>query len=328
MLGSVRGMIITKPARTTRGNRIVAPCALALTVLLSACATPAVTAELSADAPAQSEATPEVSTDAPVAPTPAPAPAPDPAPENSAPENPGFDQATLDDLLRQAAWTNDLELGAQLIRWGANVNAKDDTQQSAYLVATSEGHLEFLQLTLAHGGDVHSLDSWVGTGLIRAAERGHWAVVGEVIQAGVPLDHMNRVGYHAIHETVWMGRDDLTYHATTRVLYAAGASFDTPSGQEGLTPLQMAERRGFSGQAAVIRNLLGAPVPADPNAALFEAAASGNVTAAAVALRAGADVAAVNQDGQSPYRIATAQSHVLTAQLIRALGGDDQTPEI
>ena len=49
------------------------------------------------------------------------------------------------------------------------------------------------------------LDSWNGTGLIRAAERGHWAVAGELIRAGVPLDHVNRVGYQAIHEAVWFG---------------------------------------------------------------------------------------------------------------------------
>lgn len=246
-----------------------------------------------------------------------PAPVPEPAP---APENPGFSQAELDELLRQAAWANDLETTSRLIGWGADVNAQDSTQQSAYLISTSEGRLDLLRITLEHGADVQALDSWNGTGLIRAAERGHWDVVGELIQAGVPLDHVNRVGYQAIHEDVWMGRDDATYHATTRVLFAGGADFNTPSVSEGLTPLQMAEYRGFGGQTALIRDLLNAPVPADPTAALLAAAESGDPTMAAVALRAGADASVVGAAGKTPYELADAGGHVVTLQLLSALG--------
>lgn len=239
--------------------------------------------------------------------------------EEETQENPGYDQATLDDLLRQAAWANDLESAERLISWGADVNAKDSTEQSAYLVATSEGHLELLRLTLAHGADVNSLDSWVGTGLIRAAERGHWDVVGELLQSGVPRDHVNRVGYQAIHEAVWFGRDDATYQATVRVLFAGGVDFSHRSGQEGLTPLEMADSRGFGGQGAVIRSLLEAPVPEDPAGALLQAAAAGDVTAAAAALRAGADPASTDPAGDTAHAIAAAAGHVNTAQLIRAL---------
>ncbi|MFX4273779.1 ankyrin repeat domain-containing protein [Propionibacteriaceae bacterium Y1685] len=70
--------------------------------------------------------------------------------------------------------------------WSAT---KDDTEQSAFLIATSEGHRELLELTLAAGADVRSLDSYRGTGVIRAAERGHADVVGRLLAAGVdPVD--------------------------------------------------------------------------------------------------------------------------------------------
>lgn len=65
-----------------------------------------------------------------------------------------------------------------LIAQGADVNAQDATQQSAYLVTTSEGYLDLLELALAHGADVQAKDSFNGTGLIRAGERGHTGVVG------------------------------------------------------------------------------------------------------------------------------------------------------
>ena len=247
--------------------------------------------------------------------------------EPSVPEvtNPGLDQAALDERLRQAAWANNLSAAEQLIDWGADVNAQDVTQQSAFLISTSEGHLELLQLMLAHGADVHALDSWNGTGLIRAAERGHWAVIGELVQAGVPLDHMNRVGYQGIHEAVWMGRDDATYFATVRVLYAAGADFSTPSANEGLSPLQMADYRGFGGQGAVLRELLNEPIPAEPTEALLAAAEAGNAAGVATALRAGADGLATSADGQTAFEIAEAGQHIAAQQVLEALGFSKQS---
>ncbi|HET7690817.1 MAG TPA: ankyrin repeat domain-containing protein, partial [Nocardioidaceae bacterium] len=97
--------------------------------------------------------------------------------------DPRTSQAQLDQQLRDAAWANDVPRARDLIRQGADVNAKDDTEQSAYLIATSEGYLELLLLTLRNGGDVDAHDSYDGTGLIRAAERGHWRVVGALVQA-------------------------------------------------------------------------------------------------------------------------------------------------
>ena len=283
-----------------------------LALLLSGCAAepgakpapaPAETAETRAPAP--------VAEDAPIG-----------APQASeVPPNPGYDQAELDAHLRSAAWSNDVDMAERLIAWGANVNAKDDTVQSAYLIATSEGHLELLRLTLAHGADVNDLDSWVGTGLIRAAERGHWEIVGALIRAGVPLDHVNRVGYQAIHEAVIFGRDDESYHQTVRVLVAGGADVATPSGSEGLTPVQMATWKGYPQQAALLEALTTAPAPADPTAALFAAAEAGDPNAVTIALRAGAPLDARDAAGRTALEVAEAGNHPVSAGILRALGG-------
>ncbi|MBC9927880.1 MULTISPECIES: ankyrin repeat domain-containing protein [unclassified Leucobacter] len=277
---------------------------LALPLALSACA-------------AEPIAT-EQTTPSPSAPASTPSPTPAPKPTEVPPELP---QAELDARLRAAAWANDVDAAKQLIEQGADVNAKDDTVQSAYLIATSEGRLELLRLTLAHGANVHDLDSWVGTGLIRAAERGHWDVVGELIQAGTPLDHVNRIGYQAIHEAVWLGRDDPTYHATVRVLVAGGVQFQAPSGFEGLTPLQMAYSKGYPTQAALLEALAATPLPADPVPALLAAAAVGDANGVALALRAGAPADSVDTQGRSALEIAEHAGHLASAQVIRALGG-------
>ena len=84
-----------------------------------------------------------------------------PTPPETAMPEPG-EQADLDRRLRDAAWADDVAAARDLIARGADVNAKDETQQSAYLVTTSEGYLDLLNLTLAHGGDVASKDSFNG----------------------------------------------------------------------------------------------------------------------------------------------------------------------
>jgi hypothetical protein len=166
-------------------------------------------------------------------PAPSTSPAP-PAPETTEDAAPisSPDQAALDEDLRAAAWDNDLDRAAELIERGADVNAKDATEQSAYLITTSEGYLELLDLTLAHGARIDDKDSWNGTGLIRAAERGHGPVVGRLLQAGIDRDHVNRIGYQAIHEAVWLGEDTRRYHDTIRALIAGGVDLTRRSSNE------------------------------------------------------------------------------------------------
>ncbi|HET9995933.1 MAG TPA: ankyrin repeat domain-containing protein, partial [Nocardioides sp.] len=57
-----------------------------------------------------------------------------PTPMETAMPDPA-EQARLDARLIAAAWANDVELASRLIERGADVNAQDDTQQSAFLIA-------------------------------------------------------------------------------------------------------------------------------------------------------------------------------------------------
>ncbi len=74
------------------------------------------------------------------APPPAPSPAPSPQPQcllRSLPCRPAIPH--LDQPLIDAAWANDVDQARTLIASGADVNAKDDTQQSAYLICHQRG---------------------------------------------------------------------------------------------------------------------------------------------------------------------------------------------
>lgn len=246
--------------------------------------------------------------------TPAPAQAPSTA-----------EQARLDERLRTAAWKDDVRAARELVRRGADVDAKDDTDQSAYLVAASEGYLDLLDLTLDAGATVDDKDGWNGTALIRAAERGHALVVGRLLQAGIDRDHVNRIGYQAVHEAVWLGEDTSGYVDTLRVLVAGGVDLETRSRTEGLTPLQMARERRYPTLEGVLVKATDDDrdvSAADADRVLLEAAASGDADRAARALRAGADLETRDDRERTPLLLAVTGDHVDIARVLVALGAD------
>lgn len=235
----------------------------------------------------------------------------------------GTPQAELDTQLIAAAWANDVEEAARLIEAGADVNAKDSSVQSAYLISTSEGYLPLLELTLEHGADVTSLDSWDGTGLIRAAERGHAGIVGRLLQAGIDADHVNNIGWVALHEALEFAKPEAAdnYVDTVRVLVAGGADVNIPAERDGLTPAEIADRNGLTPQAEILRAASGvSETGADQR--LLAAAQNGDADAAALALRAGADIETRNDLEQTPLLLASANDRVDVARLLVALGAD------
>jgi ankyrin repeat protein len=232
------------------------------------------------------------------------------------------EQAALDEALRDAAWADEVGRARTLVAQGADVNAKDETVQSAYLIATSEGHLELLRLTLDHGAEVDDKDSWNGTGLIRAAERGHALVVGELLRAGVDRDHVNRIGYQAIHEAVWLGRDTTAYVDTLRVLVAGGVALTRPSGTERLTPLQMARERSYPRLEGVLVKVTTAKPIADPDPELLAAAEAGDADRVALALRGGADIEARDEHRRTALLLAATHDRLDVARLLVAAGAD------
>jgi hypothetical protein len=160
----------------------------------------------------------------------------------------------LDRELLEAAYANDVDEARRLIEAGADVNAKDETVQSAYLIATSEvgDDPRLLELTLENGADVRSLDSYNGTGLIRAADRGYTTIVARLLETDVDVDHVNRLGWTALLEAIILGRGDEAHTQVVRRLVDAGADVNLADGQ-GVTPLAHAEQSGYDEMAKILR---------------------------------------------------------------------------
>ncbi len=228
---------------------------------------------------------------------------------------------TLNRELIAAAWRNDVEEAARLIEQGADVNAKDETVQSAYLIATSEGFNSLLALTLDTGADVNAKDSYNGTGLIRAAERGHAFTVGMLIRAGIEIDHINNLGWTALLEAIMLGDGGQRYADTVRVLLAGGADPSLPSQGDGVSPLDHATSRGFEAIATSLRAAIDTAPPQDVTTTLFAAASNGDADGAMLALRAGADPAVQDAEGNTALAIAARPGLRDATRLLHAFAG-------
>ena len=234
------------------------------------------------------------------------------------------ERARLNQQLIKAAWDNDLRRARDLIARGADVNAKDNTVQSAYLISTSEGFLELLNLTLKHGADVDSKDSFNGTGLIRAADRGHADITGRLVQADIEINHINNLGWTALHEAIILGDGSRRYVDTVRVLVAAGADPRLPSQRDQVSPLEHATSKGHNEIAQVLRAALEADEPSKQvaNRRLLAAAERGDATAAALAIRAGANLETRDERGRTPLLLSASQDRLGVARLLVYLGAD------
>ncbi|WP_050817208.1 ankyrin repeat domain-containing protein, partial [Bordetella pertussis] len=153
--------------------------------------------------------------------------------------------------LLRATQGNHAEAAGALIEAGADVNAQNGIQDSAYLLAGARGYRAILALTLAHGADLKSTNRYGGTALIPACERGHVEVVDMLLRAGVDPDHVNRLGWTGLLEAIILGDGGTRHQAIVARLIEGGADVNLADG-DGVSPLRHARQRG---QAAIVQLL-------------------------------------------------------------------------
>ena len=131
------------------------------------------------------------------------------------------------------------------------MNVEDDSQQSAFLIATSEvgDDPRLLELTLGNGADVDAKDSYNGTGLIRAADRGFVRIVRRLLETEMDADHVNRLGWTALLEAVILGDGDPAHTEVVRLLVEEGEVDVTIADGQGITALEHARANGQDGSS-------------------------------------------------------------------------------
>jgi ankyrin repeat protein len=148
--------------------------------------------------------------------------------------------------LLAATHANRVEAAAALIDAGADINIRDDLKDNPFLYAGAEGLLDTLRLLIAAGADTRLTNRYGGTALIPAAERGHVAVVEELLtHSDVDVNHINNLGWTALLEAIVLSDGGPRHQQIVQLLIAHGADVNIPD-KDGVTPLQHARQRGFA----------------------------------------------------------------------------------
>ena len=145
-----------------------------------------------------------------------------------------------------ATRANAMRAAAALIAAGADVNAKDRIADTPFLYAAAEGRLEILRLILATGrANLADTNRYGGNALIPAAHHGHPEVVRELLKTTIAIDHVNRLGWTALLETIILSDGGPIHQDILARLIAAGADVNQKDG-EGVSPLTHAKQRGYT----------------------------------------------------------------------------------
>ncbi|MEV7119991.1 ankyrin repeat domain-containing protein [Kitasatospora griseola] len=155
--------------------------------------------------------------------------------------------------LLTAALADQLAVAELLVAAGADPDAQDHQEDSPWLVTGVTGSVAMMRALLAAGPDLGLTNRFGGVSLIPAAERGHVGYVRAVLEeTDIDVDHVNRLGWTALLEAVILGDGGRPHIEIVRLLLAAGAD-PCLADADGVTALHHAERRGFHGIAALLR---------------------------------------------------------------------------
>jgi ankyrin repeat protein len=140
--------------------------------------------------------------------------------------------------LLKAVKSNNLELAAQAIARGEDVNQTDNSGNSLIIVSSADGHAAMVKLLLDNGADIKAVDSGMkATALHASAYLGHPEVMKTLIEYGIDIDAQGPYnGYTALHDAVWQNNV-----LGVEILVNAGAKTNI-KGNNGQTPLDLAKK--------------------------------------------------------------------------------------
>ena len=169
-------------------------------------------------------------------------------------EKPNVQDANSRTPLHVAAFLRRHGAARALIRLGADPKALDAQRYDVITIAAVNNDLEMLKIALDGGGNARAVTSpYDGTALIAAAHRGHVEIVRALIGAKAPLNHVNNLGWTALHEAVVLGNGGANHTAIVEALVKAGADVNLPD-RHGTTALGHARTRGYSQMARILES--------------------------------------------------------------------------
>jgi len=154
---------------------------------------------------------------------------------------------TLEQRYLEAARQGDLPKLERALQLGVDVNAKDDLQRSALLLAARDaGSLEAVLFLEARGAKIDEPDAGGRTALSWAAGGGHLALVKQLASKGALVDQPDVEQRRPLFHAVAAEQPEVV-----EWLLGAGAKVDAAD-QFGDTPLMLACAKGYGDMAALL----------------------------------------------------------------------------
>ncbi|MET6995920.1 ankyrin repeat domain-containing protein [Chitinophaga defluvii] len=154
--------------------------------------------------------------------------------------------------LMAATYNNNIPVAQMLIAARADVNAQDHMQNSPFLYAGASGYLDILKLCMKAGARYDVYNRYGGTALIPACERGHVAIVAELLKDKTfPIDHINKLGWTGMLEAIILSDGNNKQVQIVQMLIDAGSNVNIAD-KDGVTPLAHARNRKFSHMVGIL----------------------------------------------------------------------------
>ena len=220
-----------------------------------------------------------------------------------------------------------INVAKSLIANGANVNYSTHVLRTALMEAAREGHSNMLMILLENGADVNLKSSQTGrTALMDASREGYLTEVQLLIKAGADPNIKDMEGntalIDAVGSSVQTAKKESSQVEIIKALIDGGA--DINYNRQGETALKGASRLNRS---KVINTLISGGIKIsleDASSGLIFAVSSGNIEAAKILIKNGADInyRSAGFGMMTPLIYAAKQGHLNIVQMLIDLGAD------
>ena len=129
-----------------------------------------------------------------------------------------------------------LEEIKELLKKGADLEAKDKDGITALIEAVSCGMLDVVKCLAEHGADLEAKDKYGNTALMKAAYKGQLDVVKCFVELGADLEAKDKDGRTALMEAAFWGKLDVV-----KCLVESGADLEAKD-KDGRTALDIAKK--------------------------------------------------------------------------------------